>query len=79
MANKLTSTQRNELKEAFDVFDTDGSGKVSASELGRILKALNIKFDDNQLKQLVQNMDSNGSGLYIRIVSEEKQKCLFLK
>ncbi|CAF0725065.1 unnamed protein product [Adineta steineri] len=62
MADKLTSTQRKELKEAFDVFDTDGSGKVSASELGQILQALNIKFNDNQLKQLVQNMDSNGSG-----------------
>ncbi|CAF1048634.1 unnamed protein product [Rotaria sp. Silwood1] len=62
MANTLTNAQRRELKDAFDVFDTDGSGKISHRELGNIFKALNVKVDDNQLKHLVNEMDTNGSG-----------------
>jgi len=82
MANSLTSAQRQELKDAFDVFDSgmrynyqeylftrciccwiDGSGKISGQELGNIFKALNVKVNDNQLKQLVSEMDSDGSGM----------------
>ncbi|CAF1057166.1 unnamed protein product [Rotaria sordida] len=62
MANTLTSAQCQELKDAFDVFDTDGSGKISHRELGNIFKALNIRTNDNQLKQFVNEMDTNGSG-----------------
>ncbi|CAF0745961.1 unnamed protein product [Adineta ricciae] len=62
MANKLTQAQRQELKEAFDVFDTDGSGMISASELSNIFRALNINVNNSQLNQLVKQMDENGSG-----------------
>ena len=41
----------------------DESGKISQIELGNILKALNIKVNDNQLKQFVAEMDSDQSGL----------------
>ncbi|CAF2860314.1 unnamed protein product [Rotaria sp. Silwood2] len=40
----------------------DGSGKISHRELGNIFKALNVKVNDSQLKQLVNEMDTNGSG-----------------
>ncbi|CAF1008581.1 unnamed protein product [Adineta ricciae] len=75
MSSSLTSAQRKELKDAFDVFDTDESGKISQNELGNILKALNIKINDNQLKQLVVDMDSDQSGEiefdeFCRVMSE---------
>lgn len=31
------------------------------------LKALNVKVNDNQLKQLVKEMDTDGSGMYKKI------------
>jgi Ca2+-binding EF-hand superfamily protein len=83
MASSLTSAQRQELKDAFDVFDTgrhinkknhpfffswllstDGSGKISQKELGNIFKALNMKINDSQLKKLVTEMDTDGSGMH---------------
>ncbi|UJR14686.1 hypothetical protein I4U23_001679 [Adineta vaga] len=62
MANTLTEAQRQELKDAFNVFDTDGSGKISATELSSIFRALNVNVSGQQLNQLVKQMDSNGSG-----------------
>ncbi|UJR32063.1 hypothetical protein I4U23_019531 [Adineta vaga] len=62
MSSSLTSAQRQELKDAFDIFDKDGSGKISQKELGNIFKALNIKVNDNQLKELITQMDSDQSG-----------------
>ncbi|CAF3774664.1 unnamed protein product [Rotaria socialis] len=61
MTNTLTNAQRQELKDAFDVFDSDGSGKISARELGNIFKALNIKVNDHGLKHLMNEMDTDGS------------------
>ncbi|CAF1178225.1 unnamed protein product [Rotaria sordida] len=62
MANSLTNAQRQELKDAFDMFDSDKSGKISEKELGNVLKALNIKANDSDLKKMVTKMDSNKSG-----------------
>ena len=43
-------------------FQIDGSGKISDRELGNIFRALNIKVNDHQLKGLMRDMDSDGSG-----------------
>ena len=31
--NELTEEQKQEIREAFDLFDTDGSGSIDAKEL----------------------------------------------
>jgi calmodulin len=36
----LTSDQREEFREVFDIFDNDGSGSISTDELGTVMKAL---------------------------------------
>ena len=78
MASSLTGAQRQELKDAFDVFDAgrfafqwkiifvnsiDGSGKISQKELGSIFQALNVKVSDSDLKKLVTEMDTDRSGM----------------
>jgi Ca2+-binding EF-hand superfamily protein len=35
--------------------------------MGNIFKALNVKVDNNQLKKLIKEMDSDGSGMYEKI------------
>ncbi|CAF1156531.1 unnamed protein product [Rotaria sp. Silwood1] len=62
MSSSLTSAQHQELRDAFDIFDSDKSGKISEKELEKVLKALNINVSGNQLKKLVNEMDTNKSG-----------------
>jgi len=37
---ELTDEQKTEIKEAFDLFDTDGSGSIDAKELKVAMRAL---------------------------------------
>ncbi|CAF3428800.1 unnamed protein product [Rotaria socialis] len=75
MATSLTAAQRQELQDAFNIFDSDKSGQISEKELGNVLKALNIKLNDSQLKTLVLAMDTDKSGQigfeeFCRVMSE---------
>lgn len=40
---ELTEEQRQEIKEAFDLFDTDGSGCIDAKELKVAMRALGFE------------------------------------
>ncbi|CAF1005526.1 unnamed protein product [Adineta steineri] len=62
MSTSLTTAQLKELKDAFELFDTDRSGKISEKEFGNVFKALNIKINDKQLKQIVNQIDTDGTG-----------------
>jgi centrin-1 len=42
----LTEEQRQEIKEAFDLFDTDGSGKIDAKELKVAMREGGDQEDD---------------------------------
>ncbi|CAF1275213.1 unnamed protein product [Rotaria sordida] len=59
---KLTPSQERELRDAFDLFDSDHSGKISKTELRQVLKALNIAATDAELQKLMAQMDTNRSG-----------------
>ena len=49
------------LKRAFDVFDKDGSGSISASELRKILAGGSL-FEDNFWNDIIKKFDLNGDG-----------------
>ena len=51
-----------EIKEAFDLFDKDGSASIDVGELKDAMKALGIHLDKNQVKQLMERADKDGSG-----------------
>ncbi|CAF1956372.1 unnamed protein product [Rotaria magnacalcarata] len=75
MATSLTAAQRQELQDAFNIFDSDKSGQISEKEVGNVLKALNIKINDDQLKKFVATMDTDKSGQigfdeFCRVMSE---------
>ena len=40
----------------------DHSGKISQKELGSIFKAMNFQVKEDDLKKIVQQMDTDGSG-----------------
>ncbi|GJN20465.1 hypothetical protein PR202_gb07846 [Eleusine coracana subsp. coracana] len=41
---RLTAQKRKEIKEAFDLFDTDGSGTIDAKELNVAMRALGFEM-----------------------------------
>jgi hypothetical protein len=51
-----------EIREVFDLFDTDKSGEIGQNELRTIIKSLNLNINDADLKSFIRNMDKNQNG-----------------
>ena len=54
--------QTEEMKAAFKLFDTDGSGAIDQDELYNALKALGVKMVKKEVKALLKDLDKDGSG-----------------
>ena len=51
MRNELTEEQKQEIKEAFDLFDTEGRNEIDAKELKVAMRALGFEpKDDSEYK-----------------------------
>lgn len=46
----LTQEQKEEIKEAFDLFDTDGTGKIDARELKVVMRALGFEPKKEEIR-----------------------------
>uniref|UniRef100_A0A0E0AMR4 EF-hand domain-containing protein n=1 Tax=Oryza glumipatula TaxID=40148 RepID=A0A0E0AMR4_9ORYZ len=58
----LTKQKRQEIKEAFDLFDTDNSGTIDAKELNVAMRALGFEMTEEQINQMIADVDKDGSG-----------------
>ncbi|KAG8347493.1 EF hand domain [Trypanosoma vivax] len=52
----LTEEQRQEIKEAFDLFDTDGSGTIDAKELKVAMRALGFEPRKDEVRRLLTSV-----------------------
>lgn len=52
----------DELREVFKVFDADGDGKITKSELGCVLRSLGDDLSEEELVLMVQAADKDGDG-----------------
>eukprot|EP01066_Platyproteum_vivax_P008937 Platyproteum_vivax@DN387_c0_g1_i1.p1 len=59
---QLTEEQKVEIKEAFDLFDTDGSGSIDKEEILTAFKALGFEVDPNEIKKMIKEVDLDGGG-----------------
>ena len=59
---ELTPEQKQEIREAFDLFDTDGSGTIDLKELKVAMRALGFEPKKEEVKKLIAEIDKNGSG-----------------
>ena len=48
-----------DIKEAFELFDKDGDGRITCEELGTVMKSLGQNPTDEELKQMVEEVDTN--------------------
>merc|ERR1712176_1209874 len=59
---ELDELHNAELKEAFDAFDKDGSGAISAEELLGVMRAMGQNPTEDELLNLVLEVDVDGNG-----------------
>lgn len=58
----LNEQEIEELREAFDLFDTDGSGTIDPTELKTAMESLGFKAQNETVFQLINDIDKNGTG-----------------
>jgi len=73
---ELTEEQKSELKEAFDLFDPDGTGKIATSKLKIVLRALGFEPTTTELRQLVAQVGPEFPG---ELSYEEFMKIMSVK
>ncbi|TRY93982.1 hypothetical protein DNTS_021133 [Danionella cerebrum] len=60
---ELTEEQKQEIKEAFDLFDTDSSGKIDVKELKVAMRALGFEPKKEEIKKMIADIDKDGLGV----------------
>ncbi|XP_022247704.1 calmodulin-A-like [Limulus polyphemus] len=64
MSKKMKESDREEeLCEAFRVFDRDGDGYISATELRHVMTNLGEKLTDDEVEDMIKEADLDGDGL----------------
>ncbi|KAJ9473475.1 Caltractin [Diplonema papillatum] len=54
----------DQIKEAFNLFDTDGSGAIDSEEMSLALKGLGFgEYSKNEVDRMVREIDLDGNGL----------------
>lgn len=62
---------KQEFREAFDLFDKDGSGYINSRELLTVMRAFKQDPTKAEVQHLMQELDTNGNG---KIEYEEFEK-----
>ena len=58
----LSQEQIEEIREAFNLFDTDQSGSIDYRELKAAMRALGFEVKKEELKKMITDIDADGSG-----------------
>jgi len=64
----------DEMKEAFDIFDRDGNGLISAFELRNVMTNLGEQLTDDELEEMMKEADADRDGH----LNFEEFKCLMM-
>ncbi len=58
----MTEEQKQEIREAFDLFDADGSGTIDVKELKVAMRALGFEPKKEEIKKMISDIDKEGAG-----------------
>lgn len=59
---EISESQTVEIRQAFEAFDTDGSGNIDADELERAMKVLGMSATKEEVEKMIADHDTTGSG-----------------
>ena len=59
---KFSEEQIEEIREAFNLFDTDGSGSIDYKELKAAMRALGFETKKEEMQKIIDEIDADGSG-----------------
>ncbi|XP_050506011.1 centrin-2-like isoform X2 [Diabrotica virgifera virgifera] len=58
----LSSSQKDDLKQAFDLFDHQGVGKIDIKDLKVAIRALGFEPGKEEIRKMVADIDKAGTG-----------------
>lgn len=58
----LTEQEIEEIREAFNLFDVDGSGTIDPNELKEAMKSLGFDTKNQTIYQMISDIDKDGKG-----------------
>ena len=58
----LSEEEIEEIREAFNLFDTDHSGSIDYRELKAAMRALGFEVKKEELRKMITDIDADGSG-----------------
>jgi calmodulin len=59
MTKNLTEEQKDELKEAFAIYDTNNDGVISTRELGTVLRQLGQNPTEAEILEMIKDLDKD--------------------
>ena len=62
MAEEDEEGLREELKEAFRIYDRDGQGFITTDVLKEIIREIDNELTEDDLDQIIEEVDEDGSG-----------------
>ena len=62
MAGELDPEDLEEWRTIFNLFDVDGDESITCQELGVVLRSMGQNPSDQELKEMINEMDEDGSG-----------------
>jgi len=61
--DSLDDDQLETLQKAFNSFDTEGNGNISAETVGIILRMMGVKISEKNLKKIIADTDEDETGI----------------
>lgn len=63
MARKMKDVDsEEEIQQAFQVFDRDNNGFISAAELRHVMTSIGEKLTDDEVDAMIRDADQDGDG-----------------
>ncbi len=63
LRNELSEEQKQEIKEAFGLFDSESAGVIDAKELKVAMRALGFEPKKEEIRKILQDLDRSGDGM----------------